>query len=178
MTLNGDIGAPHTPLALLDAKLRRDSPLRRAPGFHPHAGQRRGLVPFVGSPDPKASTVLVRSVRYGGPTATQRQAPKDPPVALRRARPAGRSGGRGFRWARTWTLCTSEFPGTDKPVAASPSRGRALVHTSSVYATTIAAGLLMVRPVATAPARASRKSTVTRPLAGQIRRQNAQDHRR
>ena len=75
-------------------QLRGDSPLRRAPGFHPHAGQRRGLVPFVGSPVPKASSVLVRSVRYGGPTATQRQAPKDPsgsPTKATTSRPEWRA---------------------------------------------------------------------------------------
>jgi hypothetical protein len=93
MTLNGGIGAPHTPLALFDAKLRGDSQLRRAPGFHPHAGQRRGLVPFGGSPVPKTSSVLVRSVRYGGPTATQRQAPEDLPAACEgHDQPAGVAG--------------------------------------------------------------------------------------
>src|SRR4051794_24770145 len=74
MTLNGSSG---TTLTLLDVERRGDSPLHRAPGFHAHAGQRHELVPFVGPPVPRGSTVLVRSVRHGGPTATQRQAPKD-----------------------------------------------------------------------------------------------------
>src|SRR3982750_3906646 len=86
MTLNGCIG---TPLTLLNVERRGYSPLRRVPGFHAHASQRRELVPFVGPPVPSGSNCSrpQRSLRRADCHAATGS--KGLSVALRSARPAG-----------------------------------------------------------------------------------------